>query len=390
MQVRIVDRELVAIPGTRELGDFLPDQLERLQQDIAQEADMARKFMRMFFLFQSLSLDEFAVEMQQKVLAIERSYRLLAPVAPRLRVLALAGPGTMSDNAPLDYVLFDQNIQLDVFYFDEQIHGDIEVPEHDVALLVLGESDKNNPILDIIEKYRGIWPRAFLNHSQGIKLCARDRLYELFKSQKSLIIPHTRRVSLANVQWEAFPYLIRPVDTHAGDGFFKIDNKIQREEFLQDHRNEFYYASQYIDYSQEDGLFRKMRIALIDRKPYICHCAIDHQWMVHYQSAHMELSSEKRNEEARFMAEFKTHFVARFGAALQLIADQIDLDYVVLDCAVDRMGKLVVFEADNRGWIHAVDSADIYPYKQPVMQQAFDAFIAMLQKAVDSFAALNM
>jgi glutathione synthase/RimK-type ligase-like ATP-grasp enzyme len=390
MKVSIVDRVLTTIPATRELTDLLPDQLAFVQAQIAEEIDLGRKFMRMFFLFQSMNMDDFAVEMQMKALAFERSYRILAPLAPRIRVLAIVGPGTMADNAPLDFVLFGQNVQLDLFYFDAQTAGDIEVPEHDVAILALGESQKNNPVLDIIDQYRRIWPRPFLNHAQGIQRCARDHLAILFQSESQLVVPKTLRLTAATIQTQEFPYLIRPIDTHAGDGFFKIDNQAQRQVFLRDHPSEFYYLSEYIDYRQEDGLFRKMRVALIDRRPYICHYAVDHQWMVHYMSAHMELSQEKRDEEARFMAEFQTQFVARYGEQFQAMADKIGLDYVVLDCAVDRIGRLVVFEADNRGWIHAVDSDETYPYKKPIMQQAFDAFVAMLYKAASSGVNINL
>jgi hypothetical protein len=59
----------------------------------------------------------------------------------------------------------------------------------------------------------------------------------------------------------------------------------------------------------------------------------------------------------------------------------LKLDYVVIDCAQAPDGKLLVFEADNRGWVHATDPVDLFRYKQEPMQRVFTAFRAMLIKA---------
>jgi hypothetical protein len=379
MQIRWLERQLQPIQATRELDDLLPQQLSAVQATIEQEEDVGRKFMRMFFVFQTMSMDDFALEVQQKAFEFERCYRLLAPQNPKLRVLALMGPGTMPDNAPLDYVLFGQNIQLDVFYFDANTHGTIEVPEHDVAILALGESEKNNPVLQVIEGYRLIWPRPFFNHSAGVIRCARHHLYAHFAHSAHVWVPRTQKLDAAQIRQAAFPFLIRPLDTHAGEGFFKIDAPHELDAFFAKHEAPTYYHSEFVDYSLSDGLFRKIRVALIGKQPYVCHYAIDDTWMVHYQAAHMELSEYKRAEEALFMQSFQTEFASQHAKAFAEIAQTLDLDYVVLDCALAPDGRLLVFEADNRGWIHDTDPVDIFPYKKPVMAQAFEAFTQMLQ-----------
>jgi hypothetical protein len=94
----------------------------------------------------------------------------------------------------------------------------------------------------------------------------------------------------------------------------------------------------------------------------------------------MTASADKRAEEARFMHDFDTGFAVRHGAALRLIAERLALDYVVIDCAEMADGKLLVFEADNRGWVHATDPVDVFPYKQASMRKVFAAFRAMLFK----------
>jgi hypothetical protein len=78
------------------------------------------------------------------------------------------------------------------------------------------------------------------------------------------------------------------------------------------------------------------------------------------------------------MESFDQDFAVRHHAAFGTIANRLGLDYVILDCGEKRDGRLLLFEADIGGWIHATDPVDIFPYKQKVMQKAFGAFRTML------------
>ena len=343
------------------------------------EADLGLKFMKMFFILQSLQMDDFSLEMQAKALQHSRVFRILAPPAPVLRVLAIMGPGNMLENAPLDFILFNKNIQLDLFYVSTTTDFCEDTPDHDVAILALGESSKNKALLEFIEVQRKSWPRPFLNHTEGVMKCARDSLSELFENEAAFIVPQTKRVRASQTAHEEFPFLIRPIDTHAGENFEKIGSAEALADYVDRNKTASdFYISNFIDCSRSDGLHRKFRIALIDKKPYICHLAISDNWVVHYIAAHMELNPEKRAEEERFMAEFETVFLPQYGSALRVIADKIDLDYVVLDCGVSINGEFVLFEADNGAWIHDTDSLEVYPYKKPIMALAFAAFVDML------------
>ena len=95
----------------------------------------------------------------------------------------------------------------------------------------------------------------------------------------------------------------------------------------------------------------------------------------------MTASAGKRAEENRFMRDFDSGFALRHREALRLVAERLALDYVVIDCAETPDGKLLVFEADNRGWVHATDPVDIFRYKQAPMRKVFAAFRSMLFKA---------
>ncbi len=79
------------------------------------------------------------------------------------------------------------------------------------------------------------------------------------------------------------------------------------------------------------------------------------------------------------MAEFDTDFAMRHEAALREIHRRIGLDYFVVDCG-ELDGKLLLFELDNRAFVHDMDSREIFPYKGPAMRRLLTAFRSMLGK----------
>jgi hypothetical protein len=115
--------------------------------------------------------------------------------------------------------------------------------------------------------------------------------------------------------------------------------------------------------------------------------AISEHWMVHYLNAGMYESAEKRDEEARFMARFDEDFARRHEAALRAVCERVGLDYFGLDCAETPDGELLIFESDVAMIVHAMDSPDMFPYKQQQMRKVFAAFREMLGAACRQRAA---
>jgi glutathione synthase/RimK-type ligase-like ATP-grasp enzyme len=194
-------------------------------------------------------------------------------------------------------------------------------------------------------------------------------------------VPRTIKVDKEQVDFRGEIFTIRPIDTHAGEGFVKITSQEQLTHYLEPFElTQKFYVSQFIEYQSEDGLYRKYRIALIDSQVYICHLAISSDWIVHYFPSGMEHSAEKRHEEAQAMEHFESRFALKHAQAFRQIDQAMGLDYVILDCAEAPNGELVVFEADPGAWIHATDPPELFPYKPAIMQKAFDAFRRLLIK----------
>jgi hypothetical protein len=184
----------------------------------------------------------------------------------------------------------------------------------------------------------------------------------------------------------AYPIIVRPVGTHAGLGMAKVDGATELAGYLAERAEAEFYVTAFVDYSGGDGLFRKLRIVFIEGRPFLVHMAISQHWMVHYLNADMHLSPTKRGEEAALMAGFDG-FAERHAAALRAIHEAFPFDYFGIDCAEGADGRLLVFEADVALVVHALDPADLYPYKPPAMKRLFATFIDMLTRQANATAA---
>jgi glutathione synthase/RimK-type ligase-like ATP-grasp enzyme len=374
------DAQMPSVLALPALMNLTPPQLQALIAEIHRGNDLARTYMQMFYVFLLFNQHEAAVDMQSRALRLQRVFRIQGNKTPLLRLLVVMGPGHMQDNTPIEFVLHGSAIQTEILYLlpDESV-PDV-LPLHDISFIAIGESDRNAALLAKLDAVMRYWPTPVINQPQFIPNGARDRCYQLLKDLPGVCMPPTRRLQRGDAPEMAFPITIRPVDTQGGEGLQRVDHAEALEVYYESHTAQAYYAAHYIHYQSSDGCYRKLRIVLIDGAPYICHLAISAHWMVHYLSAGMGDSPAKRLEEQRFMEGFAQDFARRFNEPLAAIARALQLDYVTIDCAEGPDGRLLVFEADSRGIIHAADPANIYPYKPAVMQKAFDAFATLLIK----------
>lgn len=378
--IKFAEDGLVAILSTCAILRKAASDIAPMLNEACIDSDPGNIYMRMHYILLALGQNEMALDMQSDALRHRSIYRVVSPASPKIRLLAIIGPGDMTDNTPIDFLIEHSDIQLDLLFISPEINLPSSIPDHDVALVALGESDKNKPILEEIRKLLLTWPRPYINHPEKILNCARHKTSQLLQNIPGLVVPKTYRKHRDQLGEFTLPITIRPIDTHSGKGFEKITNHKELKTYLDHSEHDEFYISEFIEYQSHDGCYRKLRIALIDRKPFICHLAISENWIVHYIPSGMELSEHKRAEERTVMENFDHDFAVRHGEALFAIADRLGLDYVVIDCAETKNGELLLFEADSGGWVHAIDPVEIFPYKPAVMQKAFDAFRSLLLK----------
>jgi len=378
----ITNIDLKPLYGHGALSVLSAEMMQSLLAKTSAEQHSPSMFMQMYYILDHLGFTELALEMQDKALSLQRIYRLtnnnMKPEYPPLRLLALVGRGNLSDNAPLDYITDHCNIRLDLLYVLDDLTLPTQIPDHDAVIVALGEKDDHQVVLNFMQSLKSEWPKPWLNDPTNILFCARDKLPERLKNVPDVIVPETIRINRTYKTLPFYPATIRPVDTHSGKGLQLLRSATEFAVYLESTLDQSFYVSRYYETDREDGLYRKIRIALIGGKPYICHVALSQQWIVHFISAQMHLDMNKMDEEKSIMDKFESDLFASHRETLENIAIALGLDFVVLDCEINNQNKIILFEADNRGWIHATDPDDVFPYKKPVMDKAFSAFRNMV------------
>ena len=346
-------------------------------------------------LLQLLGEPANGLEVQRQALEIKRSYLLRPPQKKStLTLLAIVAPGNLMTNTPIEFIAERAGFSVQFLYMDPTLPIPSKLPEHDLAMVAISELDRDLPTLDYLASWIDVWPRPVINAPGRISVLGRDQICLQLQHQVGIEMPVTVRVShgvlndtadgrlsLLELSPDAsLPIIIRPTDSHAGEGLEKLETRLALKDYLLRHPEEEYFVSRYVDYRSDDGQFRKYRIVLIDGKPELAHMAVSDHWMVHYGIAGMEQSAEKREEEASVMADFNRGFAQRHSAAFQTLHDTVGLEYFGIDCAESKDGKLLLFEVCASLNIHAMDSVALYPYKQPHMQSIFNNFAGMLQR----------
>ena len=360
---------------------------ERLLARAQAHPDDANAWLDASFVLQLLGQRAAGLEMQRHALAIRTLYALPAPARmPAMRLLVLMGPGDFMANTPIEFLLQTSGIAAQVQYVTPDQPLPEEVPDHDVLFVAIAQSDANAPLLRDVAQMLERWPRPVINRPERIAHLSRDGFCAALDGVPGTLVPRTVRMdreAAMQLTDDAFPRIVRPVDSHAGTDLQKVDHAAALRDYLAAHPASAFYLARFVDYSGPDGQFRKYRIVLVDGRPFICHLAISSHWMVHYLNAGMDDSAAKRAEEAAGMAAFDEGFARRHAAALAEIDARIGLPWLGIDCAETRDGRLLIFEVDNAMVVHAMDDPGRYPYKGPAMAKVFGAFEGMLQSRCD-------
>src|ERR1700761_2083023 len=239
---------------------------------------------------------------QAEVLACHQLFRSPCSAAtPKLRVLALAAAMDMGGNTPIEFLLEHSDIELVTLYVVDDVELPLPLPAHDVAIVIASDSEECRAALRKIDRLAPHWPRPLLNPPQLVGNLDRDKLHRLLADIEGLEIPATEAASRAclngllvpgNAPGEIaadlqFPIIVRPRGSHAGVGLGKVDDRAALGRYLAERPEDEFFVSRFVEYCNDDGLFRKYRVVFVDGKAYACHMAIADRWDIWYLNAGM-------------------------------------------------------------------------------------------------------
>ena len=313
----------------------------------------------------------------------ERAYRrspLIASRArnPRRRVLTLASAARA--NSPDAYLIpptrYDRLVWF-IAYADEALS-----PHHDydVVFNAVGDPDAAAALNDRLAAFVARCGRPVLNRPERIAATARDNAGQLFDGVADLVVPETRRITLATQLDGANPerlWLLRPLGSHGGERL----QRLALGEIATRLDGGAHYATAFHDYCSGDGYYRKYRMFFVDRAPFPYHLAIHNDWLVHYQTSRTASDAALVAEERRFLEDPEVALGARAYRAICEAGRRMDLDFAGVDFAVLPDGSALLFEANATMLVHPEAPEGPLAHKNPFVSRLLEAFWARLEAA---------
>lgn len=217
----------------------------------------------------------------------------------------------------------------------------------------IGDADTCATALRMLEAHLATHGAPCFNHPSSVLGTAREKVTAKLASIDGILAPRTLRLRIAepsdllatvareNLHW---PLIVRVAGTHSGQATVRLDTPAAAPAGLKQLAwgGHDLYATEYIDYRDPDGHFRKFRLALVGDEVFIRHHIVADEWMIHFRDRALRYLSEE--EDA--LRTFEQHVLPSLADRLRALADAIDLDYTGVDCNLRPDGQLLVFEVN--------------------------------------------
>ena len=220
------------------------------------------------------------------------------------------------------------------------------------------------------------------NHPDAVLRASRDGVARALADLPGLHVPRTERLA-ANTATELlarigdaglrYPLLLRCPGMHVGNTMTRVEGpgEIDAAIFHMPIQGRGVYATEFVDYRDGDGLYRKMRLVVVGERVFIRHFVIADRWMVHVEN---RIRIDHPEEEAMLQG-FPGSLPMDVVALARQVADRLGLDYFGIDCSPRPDGRLLLFEANP--------AMDILRRQQsPQFQARWDARIDAIQDAL--------
>jgi tetratricopeptide (TPR) repeat protein len=339
-------------------------------------------------LQQSLGDDEAAQAAYAEAARIEPLIRRPAARQPaEFRVLALYAP--FGGNTPTEYLFQDAFFDTDTLSLFSDREYDTAALAQNIHLVVnlVSDADQTEALLPLAAELVDRFGLPVVNHPRKVQQTTRDAVAILLRGIPGCRVPQALRLkagadrSIAALQ-ALLPFgpacLARPVGTHGGDDFEKVESLAALSAFLSQHPDHDHYLIEYLDYVSADGHFRKYRFIFVDDHILPYHLCIGREWKLHHINTDMAHQPWMQQEEAAFLNDSTVVFGPPQMQALKAIRERVGLDYFGIDCGLDASGNVVVFEVNASMLVHARNEG--FLYKDPAVRRIKLAYDAMLRR----------
>jgi glutathione synthase/RimK-type ligase-like ATP-grasp enzyme len=301
-------------------------------------------------------------------------YRGSAPPLDVLLLVCAAG-GTLYTETFLDDRIFRTTTLVADLYAGTPL-----LPPVDVVFNAISDADRAAPALAAMERLLVAVDAPVINAPERVLGTARAANAARLAALEGVVAPRMATVSRQALTNEGFTYplLVRAPGFHTGQHFALVEHAADLAAAVHDFPGDDVLLIEFIDVRGADGRVRKYRMMVVDGRLYPLHVAISPQWKVHYFSADMAADAANRAEDERFLTAPAAVLGAPAIAALERIRDAIGLEYLGIDFALDRAGRVVVFEANATMIVLPPGPEAIWEYRRAPAARIIDAVRTMV------------
>jgi hypothetical protein len=302
-----------------------------------------------------------------------------------LLLVAAAGGNTPMESF-LDETIFQTTVLVAEYY-----DGKTPLPPHDLVFNSIGDADVCSEALDAAQTILARTTRPIINHPLAVRKSGRDANIARLRGVPGVVVPRIAKLpkgalagasagaaSVVTDNGFSFPVLARAPGFHTGYHFVRAETAEELAAAVAEFPGDAVWLIEQLDARDGEGMFRKIRVMIVDRKLYPLHLAISRNWKVHYFTADMADSATHRAKEVPFLEDMPG-FIGRRGiAALERIVATLDLDYGGIDFAVNAQGDILFFEANATMVMVPLSADEKWDYRRQAFDNVFAAVRAML------------
>lgn len=304
------------------------------------------------------------------------------PVRLLLLVSAVGG------NTPMDSFLDDQIFETHALV-TEYYNPKVPLPDHDLVFNCVSDADICREGLEAACAILERTPRPVINHPAAVLKTGRLSNMLRLRSLPNVVVPKMaafKRSMLIGPQVPAlvaaagfsFPLLVRAPGFHTGEHFFRIEDSNGLAAAIAQIPGDDVWLIEQLDARDGRGMYRKLRVMMVDGRLYPLHLAISNDWKVHYFRASMADSADNRDVDRDFLNDMESSIGDRAVAALERISATLGLDYGGIDFAVNAQGDVLLFEANATMVMAPLGPDEKWDYRRP----AFDAVFAAVRSMI--------
>jgi hypothetical protein len=178
-----------------------------------------------------------------------------------------------------------------------------------------------------------------------------------------------------------YPAILRRTGTHGGDTMVVLNSPADApllDQVACDGAE--YFLISFIDFKDDDGLYRKTRLVVIGNRVFARHQLASTHWNVHAnvrKGLMLERPALAAAEEA-FLKTFGKATFPFYAERLATIQKRLKLEYFSIDCSLRPNGDLLIFEANPSGNALRQGSLEQFPYLRRPVQQMRAALTELL------------